>query len=135
MKPGEALLETVASRVREETGLVIQDTGRLLYAMHLADSNQQQQLVVCVFDVETWTGEVRTDDPEGSVVEARFFALSEAVAKLKGLPQPRSEPIVAHLRGEAGPGTMWSYRRLADGTFELLARLDGGGAGPASIGA
>ena len=123
--PRELLLETLVRRVREETGLVVQDVGCLLYTMHLDNSNNQQ-LVGWVFDVEVWSGEVRPDDPDGSVAEARFFPLSEAVAKLQGLPQPRGGPIVAHLRGEAGPGAMWLYRGHADGTYECVTRLDGG---------
>ena len=132
VKPGEPLLETLTRRVREETGLVIQDAGHLLYTMHLDNSNKKQ-LVAWVFDVGAWTGEVRPDDPDRSVVEARFFALSEAVARLQGLPPQRREPIVAHLRGEAGPGAMWLYRRHADGTYELVVRLDDGGASPANV--
>ena len=49
--PGELLLETLARRVREETGLAVQDVGRLLYTMH---HSNKRQLVAWVFDVEVW---------------------------------------------------------------------------------
>ena len=104
----------------------------MLYTMHL-DKPNEQQLVAWVFDVEAWTGEVRPNDPDRSIAEARFFTLSEAVARLQGLPRSRGEPIVAHLRGEVGSGAMWLYRTHADGTFELVAQLDGGCAGPAHV--
>ena len=130
--PGELLLETLARRVREETGLVVQDVRRFLYGMHLDDTSRRQ-LVACVFEVEASTREVRPDDPYRTAAEARFFTLSEAVARLQSLPPPRSEPIIAHLRGEARPGAMWFYRGREDGTYQLVARVDGGGASPENV--
>jgi hypothetical protein len=37
------------------------------------------------------------------------------------------EPIVAYLRGEAGQGAVWRYRRRPDGSDERVARTSGVG--------
>ena len=63
-----------------------------------------------------WTGEVSAADPDGLALEARYLPVSDAICKLEGLPvQSMRDPLMAHLRGEAGPGATWLYRRSATG--------------------
>lgn len=125
--PGELPLETLDRRVRDEVGLVAQAPWRLLYTM-CADMPNNEQVVAWTFDVEEWSGKVQPDDPDENVVEARFFPIAEAVANLERLPRPRGEPVIAHLRGEASRGAMWSYRKHSDDTRELVAWIDGAAA-------
>ena len=55
--------------------------------------------------------ELAVADPDGTVAEARWFALAEAVELLGRLPyRPLAEPVLAFLDGGAGAEvTHWTY--------------------------
>ena len=132
VKPGNLLLDTLARRVREETGLVVQDVGSLLYTMYLdrptSNSSWHRR--------STWRRESERSVPTIRTGLWRKPVSSRFQRRLPGSKACRgreASPIVAHLRGEAGSGAMWLYRMHADGTFELVAQHDGGGAGPAHV--
>lgn len=114
--------------VREETGLEVLDPGRLLYVNSGVDPETGGRGTAWVFEVRAWRGQLqaRPDDPEDPVTEARFFPLAEAVRKLEALPRPgMRDPILAHLRGEVGPGALWLYHYGSDGAADLVACLQG----------
>lgn len=136
VEPGELLHEALAREVREETGLVVIEIGPLLYLTHHdnpgygvsfdgAPSGPGFHALAAIFGVARWEGEPLCADPDGLVLEARFFPPAEAIARLEELPyRVMREPIIAYLRGEAAPGATWCYRRQPDGCDELVARLD-----------
>ena len=130
VEPGERLTEALIREVREETGLELIDPGPLLYAVHAArdHSAEGHQTLAFVFAVAEWRGELRVADPDNLILGARFLQRAEAIEKLEGLPWPTMrEPIAAYLRGEAGRGAVWQYRKQPDGADELVARIDGSG--------
>ncbi len=125
VEPGELLVTALAREVREETGLEVLDPGRVLYLVQHECLDGKGLVVVIVFEIGAWSGQVHMDDPDGLVLEARFVPVSEAVNKLERLPwRMMYEPIVAFLCGEVDAGAAWFYRkRLDDGQVELVARV------------
>lgn len=137
VEPGELLGEALVREVREETGLAVAGIGPLLYLTHHVNPGVGLSFegapagpgfiaTAAIFAVTRWDGELLPADPDGLILDIAFFPMAEALARLGELPyRVMREPIVAYLRGEASPGTVWCYRRAPDGEDELMARIDG----------
>jgi 8-oxo-dGTP diphosphatase len=122
VEDGELLAEALAREIREETGLEALAVGPLAYVVQLDNAAGEFQPLVFIFEVVEWEGVIRTADPDGLILEASFLPLPEAIDRLRALPWPSMrEPVVAYLSGEAGPGSVWLYRRPAAGDEELIA--------------
>ncbi len=79
---------------------------------------------VYAFAVGDWRGELHAAHPDDPVQDAQFVLREEAVARLQQLPWVKMrEPVVAHLRHEAGPGALWLYHDQPDGSAVLVGRL------------
>ena len=103
--PGETLMMALVREVGEEAGLEVTDPGQLAFVAQTPGS------IAFTFDVSEWAGEVRPRDPDGSVTDAQFFPVQEAIAKLAELPSPSMrDPVVAYLRGTLKPGAAWTER-------------------------
>jgi ADP-ribose pyrophosphatase YjhB (NUDIX family) len=64
------------------------------------------------------------NDPDGLILEAKWFRRSEAVALLSRLPyRPLAAPVVAFLTGSAAPGSHWHFAS-ADADPVVTAGLD-----------
>jgi 8-oxo-dGTP diphosphatase len=142
VEPGELLNEALVREIKEETGLTAAQTGALAYIMHadillnVRRSTPEgrrfppdgrllsRQIMAFVFEINEWTGKIAPADPDGLILEARFFPLPAAIEKLQTIPvRTAREPILAYLLGEAPTGATWLYRRMLDKTDELIARL------------
>jgi ADP-ribose pyrophosphatase YjhB (NUDIX family) len=122
VEPGELLIEALAREAREETGLTVAAIGQLAY---LVQAESDHRTLVLMFEVNHWSGEIRVNDPDGYILQARFVAQSDAIALLEKLPlRHMHEPLVTYLRGEAKPGAMWFYRRQVNGNDILIAQLN-----------
>lgn len=127
IEPGELPTEAMVREVREETGLTVRDPGRLLYVNVGVNPDGTMQRTVFVFAVAAWHGEIACADPDNFVEAAGFFPVVEAIAKLERLPWPTMrDPIVAHLRGVASPGTLWLFHEAAGGATILIGRVPAG---------
>ncbi len=106
VEPGEMLIAGLIREVREEAGVEVTDPGRIVFVTH------SPECISFTFEVGGWRGEVGPADPDGFVLEAGFFPLNEAIARLGELPIPgMREPITAYLRGQAEPGSVWLYAK------------------------
>lgn len=142
VEPGELLNEALVREIKEETGLTAAQMGALAYIMHadillnVRRSTPEgrrfppdgrllsRQIMAFVFEINEWTGKIAPADPDGLILEARFFPLPAAIEKLQTIPvRTAREPILAYLLGEAPTGATWLYRRMLDKTDELIARL------------
>jgi ADP-ribose pyrophosphatase YjhB (NUDIX family) len=124
----ELVPEGLAREVREETGLEIELPFRLAYVRQI-DNRQPIQLVggrpgvgylvtVWTFDVESWHGDLRAQDPDGFVKEARFLPVSEAVERLRRTHW--LELAADYLEGRVEPGSLHFERWHAGGGIESM---------------
>jgi 8-oxo-dGTP diphosphatase len=121
VEPGELLHEALARETREETGLTVVHPGHLAYIAQYDNLSENHQLVVYVFEIQDWSGDIACNDPDGHVIQARFWPLAEALNQLEADPlRFRCEPVLSYLRGESGAGIPWFYRRFADHQYRLL---------------
>jgi len=137
VEPGELLDEALTREVREETGLDVAAIGPLLYVAQFHNSNGHLRgdwsdrpagysATAFTFAASVRPGAITVADPDAFVSAARFVPLPEAIALLDAHPlRVMREPVVAYLRGEVAPTTVWLYRRQPDGTDALLTRIGG----------
>jgi len=134
VEKGELLSDAVAREVREETGLLISDPGRILYTVQVVEEPEDKHVpgncryattLAVIFDVGRWHGHIGPTDPDGLIMEARFVERGEALRRLnETLPYvAMRDPLVSALRGESVPGTFWLYRRVSGEQDRLVARL------------
>ncbi len=120
--------------MREETGLEVLKLGQLLYVtQHLSATgfdwtaeivDTSIQVTAFIFEITEWQGNLRPDDPDSIVLKASFLPIAEAIPALEATPwRVMTEPLIALLRGEVGPGEVWCYRRQPDETDLLIDHL------------
>ncbi len=102
---GESTLEALRREVLEETGLQVEGVEHLAYAVHVEDRRRNDRAVSFAFKVR-YSGLLNPRDPDGFIVEARFFPLEE-VKTLVPIQSLR-EPLVAYLT-EGVAGRFYTY--------------------------
>ena len=90
---GESVLEGLAREVEEETGLVVTEWGGPVYRLDAEAIDAGWHMQVEVHRAVAYTGELRVDDPDGIVVDARFVPADECSAVLASTWQLVHEPI------------------------------------------
>ena len=104
----------------EETGLRVAPDGLRLVGTSSTTHGDSRSLA-WNFTVMIDRPVLTVDDPDGSILEARWFPRGEAVDVLGRLPyRPLAEPVVAHLREEVAPGSHWIYE-AADARPAVIA--------------
>jgi 8-oxo-dGTP diphosphatase len=106
---GEGLLAGLTREVEEETGLRIGAWSGPAYRIEADAPDMGWHLTVEAHVAEVVAGELRLDDPDGIVVDARFVSPDECTALVSGSPQWVREPLCSWLGGSA-VGAAWSYR-------------------------
>lgn len=97
---GESTLDALTREVREETGLEVTNIERLAYSVHVEDRRRNDRAVSFAF-VANYQGLLNPRDPDGFIVEARFFPAEEVATTVP--IAPLRDPLVHYLRsGETG---------------------------------
>lgn len=102
---GESTLDALSREVKEETGLSLTRITHLAYAVHVEDVRRNDRAVSFAFLAE-YDGLLNPRDPDGFIVEARFFPVEEVEAIIP-IP-PLREPLVRYLK-ERVPGKFYSF--------------------------
>jgi 8-oxo-dGTP diphosphatase len=129
LEPGEVLAEGLLREVREEAGLDLTKVGQLAFCTHAVDAADGSQTLAFVFEVAEWSGTPRSDDPDGTVSEVRWFPLDEAISHLERVPWPSMKaPLIAYLKGAHPAGTVWMFSARGDeqpASGTLVGRVPG----------
>jgi len=117
VEDGELLTEALIREIGEETGLEVLQVGKLAYVTQMDNPIENTQSFAFVFWVAEWSGILKIDDPDGTILKAEFTPIKEAIRHLQENPWiAMAEPAVACLSGEEDPGKVWIYRLGKDGT-------------------
>jgi len=118
---GELLSEALVREVGEETGLRVDEIGPLRCLAQVTRTPPESSSIAFVFDVNRWSGVVRSSDPDDLVRRAAFVSVAEAIDLLEALPwRSMREPSVALLRSESGHGCVWLYEADDAGIERLV---------------
>ncbi len=90
---GESVIEGLAREVVEETGLRVTGWAGPLYRVEVAAPGLGWDLRVEVHVATAFEGELRVDDPDGIVVDARFVGPGEHAPLLVGTHPWVGEPL------------------------------------------
>lgn len=125
VEAGEFLHTALVREVYEETGLMVEKIGGLVYANHIIDRAAQRQLLAHIYEVEAWQGELSLQDPDGFVLDVAFMQIADAAASIADSQwyAPMRDPIVSYLRGATPMGTTWFYERVSEIDTPLIGRL------------
>ena len=102
---GESTIDALSREVMEETGLRVTHIKHLAYSVHVEDIRRNDRAISFAF-VAAYDGLLNPRDPDGFIVEARFFPVEE-VETLIPIP-PLREPLANYLR-DGKTGKFYSY--------------------------
>jgi len=110
---GESLLDGLTREVEEETGLRVTEWVGPLYEVRCLAPDLQWNLRAEVHLATSYEGELRIDDPDGIVVDAKFVALDDCGVHLDRchpwVREPLAEWLAARWAHEDAPAP-FSYR-------------------------
>jgi 8-oxo-dGTP diphosphatase len=110
---GETMLEGLTREVEEETGLRVSEWVGPVYEVHAEAVGLGWNLRVEAHLAKTYEGELRLDDPDGIVIDARFIGHDHCGHHLGEAPTWVREPLTA-----------WICERWED-TRSFNYRIDG----------
>jgi len=110
---GESVLGGLTREVEEETGLVVTEWEGPVYRLRAEAADAGWIMHVEVHRAAAYSGELRVDDPDGIVVDARFVPADECSVVLASTWQLIHEPVGAWL-AERWEGER-HYRYRVDG--------------------
>jgi 8-oxo-dGTP diphosphatase len=91
---GESLIDGLTREVEEETGLVVREWLGPVYEVEAVAAGLGWHLRVEAHVAVTYGGELRIDDPDGIVVDARFVPWTDCAGHLVGAPRWVHEPLL-----------------------------------------
>jgi 8-oxo-dGTP diphosphatase len=94
---GESLLDGLTREVLEETGLTVTGWRGPIYEIQVEAPGLGWRLRVEAHLAEAFHGELRLDDPDGIVVDARFVTVAECASHLEGCHPWVGEPLAEWL--------------------------------------
>ncbi len=128
VEKNETSLEGAIREAKEETGLDLIGAGKFIYHCDYKNEHKGYRCSVKMYEFSEFGGELNPQDPDNSIVDARFFHVDEVVAKLETLDWPVvKEPASAYLKDNTTINTKWSYEADVDGVFSLVDKCAFGG--------
>lgn len=123
VEPGELFTEALVREVREEAGATVEQIGRLAYVMQIDHPERQFQTIAYCFEVDMWSGELQSADPDNEILEVALVPLDEVPERIEAIHWAAvREPLLAYLSGACPAGTTWFYRE-ENGVQVLQERL------------
>ncbi len=95
---GESLLDGLTREVEEETGLRVTRWRGPVYEVAAEAPDMGWRLRVEVHEAVEYEGQLRVDDPDGIVIDARFVPLADCHDSLHGCPPWVRVPLAAWLK-------------------------------------
>ncbi len=108
----------------EETGLVVAQEALELMGTSSTTSGKGSYLA-WNYTAIIGNADLAVNDPDGCILEARWFTREESIERLSRLPyRPIVEPVVAYLDGSVERGSHWVYDAVdADPVITPLRRV------------
>lgn len=103
---GETLPEALIREIYEETGLRVTQILHMAYIVHIEDERRGERAIAVAFEA-LWDGLLNPSDPDGFIVEARFYRPEEALAILES--PPIREPLSDYLATEQA-GRFYAFK-------------------------
>ena len=120
---GESVEEGLTREVAEETGLVVSGWEGPVYRVEAVATGLGWHLRVEVYRARGFSGQLRTGDPDGIVVDARFVDPAGCDGHLAAAHQWVREPLAAWLASRWADGRSYRYRVEGDVPGQPVAVL------------
>lgn len=125
--PGEVPLEALGREVIEETGLVVEAWSEPMYEVEvIAPHRGGFHLQVQVHRAISYSGELRIDDPDGIVIDAKYVARQAVYGQVADSPPWVAEPLVEWCEQASRVGQSYRYRLMVgdEGERQVLRLHD-----------
>ncbi len=106
VEAGETVPEALYREIFEETGLRVTAIQHMAYCVHIEDERRGERAIAVAFEAK-WDGLLNPADPDGFIVEARFFTHEEILQKLES--PPMREPLSDYL-ATGMPGRFYAFK-------------------------
>jgi len=106
--PDEPLIEALKREVREETGLSVETVRGLAYCTDVVRTRARGTTAALIFEVEV-SGTPSVCDPDGDVLDVKFFLADQAIKHLGEITREMGEPAIRFLEGRISRGSLLSY--------------------------
>jgi 8-oxo-dGTP pyrophosphatase MutT (NUDIX family) len=119
----EDFIQAARREAQEETGLTPLGAPRLAYICEYDSRSDHFFCSVQMYVFDDFSGELLPQDPDGEILEAKFFTQAEALQRLARLPWPTvREPMLAFLSSADAAPLYWRYGADAQGTYTCLEK-------------
>lgn len=119
----EDLITGLHREVLEETGLVVELWGPLLWTTKARSESMGFHLTAHTYLAHAVGGEITIDDPDGIVTACRYFSLDEAVAALEATWVPTRQPLLGYLDQRWAQPRTFDYSVEGDRGTGLIVEL------------
>lgn len=116
-------IEGLQREVFEETGLVVQLWGPLLWTTTARSESMGFNLVAETYVAHAVGGEIHIDDPDGIVTACRYFSLDDAILALEATWVPTRQPLLGYLDERWTDPRVFDYSVEGDRMNGLIVEL------------
>lgn len=123
IEPDEDPMLGLQREVLEETGLVVELWGPLLWTTLAKSNSMGFDLIAETYIAHAVGGEIAIDDPDGIVTAARYFSLDDAITALEATWVPTREPLLGWLGERWVEPRQFSYSVEGNRSDGLIVEL------------